>query len=1687
IGGLGDDEYVGGVGTDTAVIADGGGAAVTLGDFTVTGASVDGSGAFSGQIAGPDGTETLSGIEVIEVTNTGSSTFLVYDGMSIQAAIDAASHGDTILVGAGDYSAEGKILITDKALSISGALAGVSPTGDNWAGQAPGSETIIDGFTLTGTGGLSLDGVRLLGTGPESGNGLSGIQAYSSGDLSVVNSVIQVDGSAEAGLSFSPAGIDVSGTNGDITVDNVLFTAFKAPADPGASHTEFPYGIYLNYGDAVTARDVSVTSSKFDLGGSGGDFGFPTAIATDGRTGDEGSFVIQSNAFEDTAPRFAIGHFDFSGRLQDDGNNDQVTAGPVDFSGVSGNTFTDTLGSDANTGVIDNRSGFVIETGPNTIDGVAYDKVVADVTVAADTTISSTADDEFISGDDGLDVVTFTGNFADYTINVDASGAISITDTRSGAPDGSDTLIGIEALQFADGFGVVDGMSIQAAVDAASDGDTINVGAGTFREQVVIDGRNDLTIRGQGDATLIEMVDTPVLNHVSATDGGSRDRAAVVTVRDSGNITVADARIDGRGLGDAMPGGANPDFEGVLYFDASGAIDDLTVTGVRDTLQGDGTPKGNQRGNAIVVINDDGTARSVSITDNSTTDFQKNGITISGDALTVTVTGNMVTGSGFLPASNAIAQNGIQLSFGATGTIDGNTVSEIGYQRGDFITAHVLVFNAGDGAEVTNNTLNGTADASFSGGVVLFGGDNAVVTGNTIDSILFGVTVASNGAANTAETPTISGNVFTNPVTSILPLVGGSNPEVSAASAANGSNIGAFLSDNTLAVTLDGSTGADELFGTPQNDTLNGLDGNDIIGGDGGNDTLDMGAGNDDATGGTGDDTYVYTSGDDVITELPGEGADSITLPAGITQADLSFANSGADLVITVGSLGTITLVGQADRSDRVETLVLDGGATIAINEVPDAIDDNLDFGGGAAFSLEDSSQSINVNALRGNDVIYSTGVLSDLALVAVNGSTGPTTTAAGEFTFPTGQSDFTNGLRFIPVNDFFGEVSFTYTIEAPNGLQDTATVTFTVQNINDPPVAVPATAGVDENSSINLTDTLLAGFVSDVDNDFAAGVIDTLSITNITAPVAGSLTTDVSGDYVFDAAGAFEGLDDGESATETLTYTVDDGNGATATNTITITIDGVNDAPEVLDQSFTADENQTSVGTVAATDVDVETLTYSLASGGDNDLFSIDASTGELTFNTAPNFEDPQDAGGDNTYDLTVTVDDGDVTETAAITVAVADVNDAPVAADDTATTDEDNPVSGNVITGPGTDTDEDTLPSPDTLSVIYVDGSTVTSGGSVTVAGSNGGSFTVSSDGSYDFDPGGDFNDMAVGDADKTTSVEYTVSDGEGGTDTAILTVTVTAVNDTPTAGDDSGAGFGTDEDTAFTTGNVLDNDTDPDTNDTLSVSAFDTTGTQGTVTDNGNGTFGYDPNGQFESLGQGATATDTFSYTASDANGGTNTATVTIEITGVNDGPTAVADSDTTGEDGPALTGGNVLANDTDPDTGDTKTVIGVGAATGNVGTIVTGSNGGDFTIDANGDWSFDPAGAFEDLDDGEDRVTEVSYTMEDSQGATSTTTLSVTVNGANDPATGGTPSAAYTEDDTGRTIDLLAGSNDVDGDALTVNNVTVTAPDSRTVTFSVSPAGVLTLDDGQFEDLDEGDLFELTIDYNINDGT
>jgi len=95
------------------------------------------------------------------------------------------------------------------------------------------------------------------------------------------------------------------------------------------------------------------------------------------------------------------------------------------------------------------------------------------------------------------------------------------------------------------------------------------------------------------------------------------------------------------------------------------------------------------------------------------------------------------------------------------------------------------------------------------------------------------------------------------------------------------------------------------------------------------------------------------------------------------------------------------------------------------------------------------------------------------------------------------------------------------------------------------------------------------------------------------------------------------------------------------------------------------------------------------------------------------------------------------------------------------------------------------------------------------------------------------------------------------------------------------------------------------DVDDDDTH-IFTIDTTGTVGSVVNNGDGTFTYDPAGQFESLGNSETATDTFTYTVTDSEGASSTETVTITITGQNDAPVAVAVTANADEDGPSIRG-------------------------------------------------------------------------------------------------------------------------------------------------------------------------------------
>ena len=92
---------------------------------------------------------------------------------------------------------------------------------------------------------------------------------------------------------------------------------------------------------------------------------------------------------------------------------------------------------------------------------------------------------------------------------------------------------------------------------------------------------------------------------------------------------------------------------------------------------------------------------------------------------------------------------------------------------------------------------------------------------------------------------------------------------------------------------------------------------------------------------------------------------------------------------------------------------------------------------------------------------------------------------------------------------------------------------------------------------------------------------------------------------------------------------------------------------------SFSTAENQTGVGTVTATDANGDALTFSITGGLDQSLFTINATTGVLVFNSAPDYESAGDNGGDNVYNLTIQVSDGSLSVSENLTVTVTDVDE--------------------------------------------------------------------------------------------------------------------------------------------------------------------------------------------------------------------------------------------------------------------------------------------------------------------------------------------------------------------------------------------------------------------------------------------
>ncbi|QRF68879.1 ExeM/NucH family extracellular endonuclease [Ponticoccus alexandrii] len=210
---------------------------------------------------------------------------------------------------------------------------------------------------------------------------------------------------------------------------------------------------------------------------------------------------------------------------------------------------------------------------------------------------------------------------------------------------------------------------------------------------------------------------------------------------------------------------------------------------------------------------------------------------------------------------------------------------------------------------------------------------------------------------------------------------------------------------------------------------------------------------------------------------------------------------------------------------------------------------------------------------------------------------------------------------------------------------------TYYTDGRNNAVLAGDDAATTDENAVLTIAATTLLANDQDFDGD-------SLTLTGVDATSAAGAAVTFDGTNVTYTPGTlFDALAEGETATDSFTYSVSDGQGSTVSATVTVTVTGTNDAP-VLSLPATAEvaENTSAVAVASATDVDGSALTYSL-SGADAALFQI-GTDGALSFIAAPDFEIPLDAGADNTYDLTVTIEDAEgATDSADIAVTVTDV----------------------------------------------------------------------------------------------------------------------------------------------------------------------------------------------------------------------------------------------------------------------------------------------------------------------------------------------------------------------------------------------------------------------------------------------
>jgi len=645
---------------------------------------------------------------------------------------------------------------------------------------------------------------------------------------------------------------------------------------------------------------------------------------------------------------------------------------------------------------------------------------------------------------------------------------------------------------------------------------------------------------------------------------------------------------------------------------------------------------------------------------------------------------------------------------------------------------------------------------------------------------------------------------------------------------------------------------------------------------------------------------------------------------------------------------------------------LFDGGLTVSINTNPlngvaiINVDNTItytpdaNFHGSDLFSYEVcdgdgdcSSANVNMSVTSVNDVVDAVndafsvaedGVLNENVITNDTdlGDGGVSTTLITDVSNGSLILNADGSFSYLPNANYNGPDSFTYELSDANGDTDQAIVSITVTSVND------VVNAISDNFSVTEDGTLNENVITN-DSNSGDGGIETTVVAGVNN---GKLTLNLDGTFTYIPDADFNGSD-------SFTYELSDADGDTDNATVTITVTSVNDLVNAVNDAFNVNEDETLNENTITNDTD-------LGDGGVETTIVVNVSNGTLTLNLDGTFTylPNTDFNGSDSFTYELSDADGD-TDQATVSIDVNSVNDVVDAVNDTYTVNEDDIVNGDVTLN---DTD-------------LGDGGIET----VVVSGVGNGSLTLNLDGTFTYIPYADFNG--------SDSFTYELSDADSDIDQATVNITINPVDDIVDAVDDA---FSVNEDETLNE-NVLTNDQDLGDGG-ISVSLVSDV-SNGTLTLNGNGTFSYTPDTDYN-------GSDSFAYQLSDTDGDVNNATVTINVISVNDVVSAVDDAFTVNEDD--TYNGDVISNDQNLGDGNI------------IATLITDVSNGNLILNSNGDITYVPNTEFNGSDS-------FVYEIEDDDGDTDQAIVTITVNPVDD------------------IVDAIDDSYSVNEDAIFIDNV------------------------------------------------